>query len=154
MMRFGGIAAVLLVLMGCGSSGNRSDGGVAGDGGTADGGTLFGTLRFGIKLLPDGAAAPLDCTATSLTNLQYEVFDVAHQNVLQTQVTRPCVANEIQTVTLAAGPYLLRIQGLNAGFSTCYQSDLSVTVQAGQTSSITAVVQQNPGGAGAGCTYP
>jgi hypothetical protein len=107
-----------------------------------------------VRFLPNGAANTLDCTATSVTTIKLQFFDEALQGLLRAEVARPCETNQHFPFSIAIGPYLLRIQGLNAQQSSCYQADFPLSLPGGQSVRFTAIVKPAPGGVDAGCTYP
>jgi len=111
-----------------------------------------GTVDLGIMFLPSGATTAMSCSDASVSNVRFEVFDNAGS--LRTEVVRPCVPDERYRVTLDAGPYTIRAQGLQSS-TVCYENNQSVTILAGQTQTLSNIIAfQHPNGAAQGCTYP
>jgi hypothetical protein len=110
-------------------------------------------VDFGVLFHPIGAQAPMDCQQARVSMTHTDFFDQA-LGLLRISVTRPCVPGERYRVTLDAGPYLVRVQGLNDQQTVCYESSLPVTLQSGQTKTLDIIAEQYPSGAASGCVYP
>ena len=109
-----------------------------------------GTVDFDIMFQPTGATA-ISCQAANVL-IRFDVLDKA--GVLQTEVVRPCVANERYHLTLDAGPYSIRAQGLQ-GTAVCYEKNQPVTIHASQSQDLHSIIAlQTSDGVTQGCTYP
>jgi hypothetical protein len=115
---------------------------------------IIGTIDFNVKFRPAGAPCAVDCSVAAVTNVRFQFFDQALDNLLRTEVTRPCVANERYRVSIDLGPYNIRVQGLNGALTICYETNQLYTVQGGKTEVLTFESQQHAAGATGGCTYP
>lgn len=120
----------------------------------ADGGGQTGALDFSVLFRPTGAPRAVDCGTAGVANLRFQFFDQALDNLLRTEVVRPCVPNERYRVNVDAGPYNIRVQGLNGQLASCYETNALYTVTRGVIENLNFEVQQHPLGASAGCVYP
>ena len=60
----------------------------------ANGCAIIGTIDFDVKFRPTGAPRAVDCNTAAVTNVRFQFFDQALDNLLRTEVTRPCVPTE------------------------------------------------------------
>lgn len=109
-----------------------------------------GALDFDVQFLPSRATTAIDCQAANVS-IHFDIFDQA--GGLRTAVSRPCLLGERYRVTLDSGPYTLRVQGLQ-GTAVCYEKNEPVTVQAGQTQTLSIIANQQANGVAQGCSYP
>jgi hypothetical protein len=128
---------------------------LAGVGATAYGCAVIGTVQFTISFVNPNSGQALNCLQAQLANVQFQFFDQALSNLLRTQVVQPCTpqtAMNQYSVSIDLGPYLVRVQGLNANQTICYSADIQITVQGGKTDTydLRAVAPMNRGD----CVYP
>ena len=121
---------------------------------SANGCAIIGTIDFDVKFQPTGAPRSVDCSTAQVINVRFQFFDQALDNLLRTEVTRPCVPNERYRVSIDLGPYNIRLQGLNGQLVICYETNQLYTVQGGKTEILSFIAQQHPAGAQGGCAYP
>lgn len=120
----------------------------------ANGCAIIGTVDFDVKFRPTGAPAAVDCSTAQVPNVGFKFFDQALDNLLRTEVTRPCVPNERYRVSIDLGPYNIRVQGLNGQLVVCYETNQLYTAQTDRTETLTFIAEQHPAGAQGGCVYP
>ena len=119
-----------------------------------DGGIPQASIDFDVKFRPTGAPVAVDCSTAQIPNVRFGFFDQALDNLLRTEVTRPCVANARYRVSIDPGPYNIRVQGLNGQLVVCYETNQLYTAQTDRTETLTFIAEQHPAGAQGGCVYP
>jgi hypothetical protein len=125
---------------------------LAGLGATAYGCAIIGTVDFSIKFRTP-AGVVINCAQASLTNVKFQFFDQALNDLLRTEVVRVCQpssAEERYRVSIDLGPYLVKVQGLDQRQSICYASDVSIRVEGGRTDTYDLVAVAT----GGDCQYP
>ena len=120
----------------------------------ANGCAIIGSIDFGLAFQPPGAVRAVDCATANVTTVRFQFFDQALDNLLRTEVQRPCVANERYKVSIDLGPYNIRTQGLNGQLVICYETNNPYTVMGGKSEQFNFTVQAHPAGAMGGCMYP
>jgi hypothetical protein len=112
---------------------------------------VIGTADMEIRFRPPGFATPVVCEMADVASVRYQFFDEALDNLLRTEVTRPCVPGERYRVSIDLGPYNIRVQGLNAQQTVCYETTIMHTIEGGQTDAVEIIATPTHA---PGCVYP
>lgn len=115
---------------------------------------IIGTVDFDIGFKVTGGTRTLTCQEANVISVRFQFFDQALDNLLRTEVARPCVVGERYRVSIDLGPYNIKIQGLNGQQTICYESNVLHTVVGGKTEQLSLISEQHSTGAAGGCTYP
>jgi hypothetical protein len=116
---------------------------------------IIGTIDFDVKFqVPALGAGAGSCQWAMVPNVKFQFLDQALDGMLRTEVTRPCVPGERYKVSIDIGPYNIRVQGISATLSICYEVNQLYQVQGGKTDVLTLTAVALASGPAAGCAYP